>query len=159
MSSPTCVEGVVAVIEHEGRLLAIQRAAHIVAGGHWCFPGGAIEAGETPEQAVIRETREEIGLAVTPVRELWQWTRPDGKLRLYWWQAEMDGGTDIHATLASIQPNPDEVAEARWVTPSEFEQLHPLLDSNLTFLAHFRKSSNGSRPSPSRPESPDHGTV
>jgi 8-oxo-dGTP pyrophosphatase MutT (NUDIX family) len=30
--------------------------------GHWCFPGGGIKSGETPEEAAVRETREETGV-------------------------------------------------------------------------------------------------
>ncbi len=54
---------VVARIEHAGQLLFIQRA--IAPGlGQWCFPGGFLNFGETPEQALQRETREETSLEV-----------------------------------------------------------------------------------------------
>src|SRR3954466_12757201 len=50
-----------------GRLLLIRRG-HDPHRGLWSLPGGRIEAGESPEQAVVREVREETGLAVVPGR-------------------------------------------------------------------------------------------
>jgi 8-oxo-dGTP diphosphatase len=130
-----CVQGVVAVIEHEGRLLAIRRAAGIAAGGSWCLPGGAVEPGESLEQALVREVREEVGLDVRPVRQVWQWTRPDGRLHLHWWLAELVGNSAEMALASS------EVAEARWVSREEFRRLQPVLESNLAFLDHCEQNA------------------
>jgi 8-oxo-dGTP diphosphatase len=52
-----------AVHDAEGRLLLIQRG-HDPHRGRWTLPGGRVEAGETLEQAVVREIREETGLDV-----------------------------------------------------------------------------------------------
>ena len=51
-----------ALIDADGRVLVTQRPAGKAHSGKWEFPGGKIEAGETPEQAVNRELREELGL-------------------------------------------------------------------------------------------------
>lgn len=126
-----CVEGVVAVLCRDGRMLAIRRAAGIPASGAWCFPGGAIEAGESVEQALVREIAEELGVAIRPLREVWRWRRPDGSLMLHWWMAELDGD-------GPIVPNPAEVAEVRWVTVEEFLRLEPSLESNLLFMEHWQ---------------------
>ncbi len=120
--------GVVGVVHRDGRWLMIRRAEGISAAGWWCFPGGAIEADETPANALVRELREEVGLAVRPVREVWVWRRPDGRLELSWWLAEPVGSDDV------LICDPLEVAEARWVTPDEVPSLHPLLDNNRAFL-------------------------
>lgn len=123
--------GVVAVIEDQGRLLVIRRAEGIRAGGSWCFPGGAIEAGETPAEAVIREMREELGAQVMPLQEVWEWRRQDGWLVLSWWRAELvDAG-------AVLRPDPAEVAEFRWARPDEIRRLQPSLPSNEAFLDRF----------------------
>ena len=61
------VRVVAAIIEHEGRILATQRSYGDFAGG-WEFPGGKVEPGETPEQAVAREIREELGAAIAVER-------------------------------------------------------------------------------------------
>ena len=58
-----CVGAV--VHDAAGRLLLIQRG-HAPHRGSWSLPGGRIEAGESPEQAIVREVREETGLDVRP---------------------------------------------------------------------------------------------
>lgn len=55
---------VCALIFHEGKLLATQRGYGEYAGG-WEFPGGKIEPGELPQDAVIREIKEELEMDVT----------------------------------------------------------------------------------------------
>jgi 8-oxo-dGTP pyrophosphatase MutT (NUDIX family) len=130
MDSQGPVQGVVAVIARGERWLAIRRAEHLVAGGCWCFPGGAIEAGEEPADALIREVREEVGMPITPVREIWRWRRPDGGLLLHWWLARTPDGCEP-------VPNAQEVAEARWLTPQALGCLEPLLESNKEFLLAY----------------------
>jgi mutator protein MutT len=57
----------IAVVEHEGRFLIGQRPEGLPLAGLWEFPGGKIEAGESAEQAAVRECREETGLIVQPL--------------------------------------------------------------------------------------------
>lgn len=57
----------IAVVQYEGRFLIGQRSGGVPLAGLWEFPGGKREAGETPEEAAVRECREETGLAVEPV--------------------------------------------------------------------------------------------
>jgi 8-oxo-dGTP diphosphatase len=51
-----------AIIEREGKVLIALRSHSGSAGGKWEFPGGGIEPGETPEQCLARELREELGI-------------------------------------------------------------------------------------------------
>ena len=53
-----------ALIDGEGRILLTQRPAHKALAHLWEFPGGKIEAGETPEHALARELKEELNLDV-----------------------------------------------------------------------------------------------
>jgi ADP-ribose pyrophosphatase YjhB (NUDIX family) len=63
-ASPQLVPCVGAVVhDAAGRLLLIQRG-HDPHRGSWTLPGGRVEGGETPEQAIVREVREETGLDV-----------------------------------------------------------------------------------------------
>lgn len=58
--------GVGAVLIHEGKVLLIKRGKEPLR-GRWVVPGGTVELGETLEQALVREVREETGLTVRPV--------------------------------------------------------------------------------------------
>jgi 8-oxo-dGTP diphosphatase len=53
-----------ALIDPDGRVLIAQRPATKNMGGLWEFPGGKVEPGETPEDTLIRELREELGITV-----------------------------------------------------------------------------------------------
>ena len=52
----------VALIDRDGRVLVTQRPQGKAMAGYWEFPGGKVETGETPEQALIRELHEELGI-------------------------------------------------------------------------------------------------
>ena len=53
-----------ALVDTDGRVLLQQRPEGRDMAGLWEFPGGKIEAGETPEQSLIRELEEELGITV-----------------------------------------------------------------------------------------------
>lgn len=61
-------KGVVLMDEH---ILLVRKAS-----GMWDLPGGRLEAGETPEQALIREVQEETGILVQPIRLIHSFVRP-----------------------------------------------------------------------------------
>jgi 8-oxo-dGTP diphosphatase len=55
---------VAAVIVREGCVLACRRNPDHSAGGKWEFPGGKVEQGESPEDALVREIREELSVGI-----------------------------------------------------------------------------------------------
>ena len=95
-----------AIIVHDGRVLLVRRR---IAEGTllWQFPAGAIEEGETPGQAAVREAREETGVVVTESKVLGERVHPNtGRTMVY-------VACDVHAGDASIVDD-DELVEFAW---------------------------------------------
>jgi len=132
--------GVVAVIMRGERFLVIRRSQYVRAPGMYCFPGGAIEAGETEPEALCREMREELSLEAMPQKLLWRSVTPWNVQLAWWW-------TDI-APEATPQPNALEVSEFHWLTAAEIRALPQLLASNSEFLdawenGHIERPTSG----------------
>jgi 8-oxo-dGTP diphosphatase len=64
------VHGAIAVVRRGGKILIAKRPAGKHLAGYWEFPGGAVEPGETAEDAVKRELREETGVEIRVVERL-----------------------------------------------------------------------------------------
>ncbi|HEX3487304.1 MAG TPA: (deoxy)nucleoside triphosphate pyrophosphohydrolase [Micropepsaceae bacterium] len=64
MALPLILVAACALIDSDGRVLIAQRPEGKTMAGLWEFPGGKIEAGERPEETVIREMREELGVTI-----------------------------------------------------------------------------------------------
>ena len=67
----------VALIDESGRVLMQRRRANRQHGGLWEFPGGKLEAGETPVSALLREVAEELGLILDPAELIYLATAED----------------------------------------------------------------------------------
>jgi 8-oxo-dGTP diphosphatase len=118
--------GVVGIVFRDGRMLVIRRARSVVAPLVYCFPGGGIEGEESEEEALVREFREEVGVALRPLRRLWRCVTP-WKVELAWWLGELPPD-------AVPAANPREVESVHWLTADEMAQLPDLLESNREFL-------------------------
>ncbi len=102
-------------VEREGRILLLKRAVGALSGA-WYIPGGAVDKGETPEQAALRELWEEAGL------------RPTGPLALIGLVPmhvyDRDSFQVVYA-CACAQGDvaiSDEHAGHRWVDPREYRE-------------------------------------
>ena len=62
MTKKVVLVSAVALVDPDGRVLLAQRPEGKSMAGLWEFPGGKVEAGETPEEALIRELHEELGI-------------------------------------------------------------------------------------------------
>lgn len=104
-------EVVAALIWDGDKFLACQRPAHKARGLLWEFVGGKVEPGETKQEALIRECREELAVtvAVGPVFMEVIHEYPDLTVRL----------TLFHAAVAEGQPQRIEHNDIRWITPAE----------------------------------------
>lgn len=123
--------GVVAVVLRGDKFLVIRRSQHVRAPGKYCFPGGSIEAGETEQEAVVREFSEELAGEVTPLARLWT-SLTVTNVALVWWQVSLPAE-------AALQPNPLEVESFHWLTASEALALPELLASNRDFYDAWQR--------------------
>ena len=96
---------------HPGRIFATARGYGEYK-GWWEFPGGKIEAGETPEEAIVREIREELAATIR-VSELFLTVEYDYER----FHLSMDC---FYAEVAAGKLTLREAAEARWLAPEEF---------------------------------------
>jgi 8-oxo-dGTP diphosphatase len=122
-------EAIVAVLRHGNRVLVLRRGPGTILPGYWAPLSGRIEPGETQEEAVIRETKEEVGLRATPLEKVWECETEDGQFLLHWWIAEAGAG--------ELEPDPDEVSDVRWIEPEEFAHLEPTFAGDREFFARI----------------------
>lgn len=123
-------EVVAALIWKGERFLACQRPPHKARGLLWEFVGGKVEPGETKEQALIRECREELdvtvrvgGIFMELVHEY-----PDLTVHL----------TLFHAGIAEGTPRLLEHQALRWLTVEEMDQ-YPFCPADQAILARLRE--------------------
>ena len=110
----TMTEVVAALIWQGDRFMACQRPAHKARGLQWEFVGGKVEPGETKEQALVRECREELAVTVE-VGDVFMdvaHTYPDLTVHL----------TLFHASIAEGIPQKLEHCDIRWITVEEIQE-------------------------------------
>lgn len=116
MDDKRIIEVVGAIIRNDDRYLVGQRPANKAQGGLWEFMGGKIEPGETPEQALARECREELSLEIENAHII------DSVVHEY-------PEKTIRLTLISCSPKSGSIPKAlehqqiRWVTREEMAEL------------------------------------
>lgn len=106
-----------AIIEQEGKVLAAQRSMAMTLPLKWEFPGGKIEKGESPEECLIRELHEELGVSVSICAALSPATHfyPDVTVTLYPFTCRLAGGTiTLHEHQALTWLEPQRLAELDW---------------------------------------------
>jgi 8-oxo-dGTP diphosphatase len=121
----TWVPVVAALIRRQGKVLVGQRPEGGALAGTWEFPGGKIELDESPEQALARELREELGVEAEIGPLKFAATHTYGKtgilflfFEVKYWKGQIK--TQQHLDL-------------KWVTPKEFASLN-LPEANAKFL-------------------------
>lgn len=108
------LEVVGAVIVEAGRVFCTQRGTGPLA-GLWEFPGGKVEPGETHQEALTREIREELGCAIDVGQEVARTEHryPSGDVTL----------TTFLCTIRTGSPQLSEHTDGRWLLPDELPSL------------------------------------
>lgn len=107
------VEVAAALIWEGSRFMICQRPAHKARGLLWEFAGGKVEPGETKEQALVRECREELDITLD-VREVFMdviYKYPDITVHL----------TLFNSAVLEGSPKPLEHNDIRWITAAEID--------------------------------------
>lgn len=115
------------LLRHQGKeYLLAQRPEGKVYAGYWEFPGGKLEAGETPRQALDRELQEELG--ITPENATpWltrEFTYPHAHVRIHFWRVTSWQG----------EITPHEHSGLAWLTPGGKKTVAPMLPANQPIL-------------------------
>jgi 8-oxo-dGTP diphosphatase len=114
---------VAAVLVEHGRVLLTQRKRGTHLAGAWEFPGGKVEPGEDPRDALARELREEIGVLVTvgdPVEVTFH-RYPEKTVLLLFFEAKRQEG--------SPEPRAIDVADVKWAGPEDLvDEMFPPAD-------------------------------
>ena len=127
-------EVVAALIWDHDRFLACQRPAHKARGLLWEFVGGKVEPGESREDALIRECREELGVTIAPGTVFMELIHeyPDITIRLILYNAVIVGGD-----LRKIEHN-----DIRWITTGEIDQ-YTFCPADKDILSVLKRVDNG----------------
>ena len=128
------VVGVGAVIIKEDKIALIKRGNE-PARGKWTIPGGLVELGESPEKAVVRETKEETGLDVDDpsLMDVVSNVNLDGRGKIKYHYVIID--YLVHVKAGTAQASSDAV-ELRWVPFNEVEGY----DLTASFRLFFRQN-------------------
>lgn len=121
---------VAAVVTREGRYLICQRPAHKRHGGLWEFPGGKVEPGESDADALRRELREELGVAISSVGpELFHRADNNSPFLIAFIAVTITGDPLCHEHTALA-----------WSTPPEMAAV-ALAPTDAAFAAHLRSEA------------------
>ncbi|MFJ8859870.1 (deoxy)nucleoside triphosphate pyrophosphohydrolase [Streptomyces sp. NPDC102451] len=119
-----------------GRLLAARRSAPPELAGRWELPGGKLEPGESGEQALVRELREELGVEAEPLERIpGEWPLKPGYVLRVW-----------TVRLLSGEPSPlEDHDELRWLAPEETDTVDWLDQDRPAVAEAARRLRDASR--------------
>lgn len=123
-------EVVAALIWKGNQFMICQRPAHKARGLLWEFVGGKVEPGETKEQALVRECREELAVTVQVGKVFMEVTHeyPDLTVHL----------TLFHASIQEGTPQLLEHNDIRWITVEEIDQ-YPFCPADEVILERLKE--------------------
>ena len=131
------IEVVAAIIIKDEHVFATQRGYGEFQ-GWWEFPGGKIEAGESPEEALVREIHEELDteIEVGELLDTVEWDYPDFHLKMHCYICSQKSGTlQLNEHSAAAWLNKDTLRTVKWLPADEglITRLENLLPQPTTF--------------------------
>ena len=136
--APSYTVGAMGIIERaDGALLLVRHVYR----RHWGVPGGLLQRGEAPEEAVRREVLEEVGLRVTLVGEPTVVVDPEPQRVDIVFRANPATDTDA----SRVEPSSEEIIETRWFLPGELPELQHETAGALIALARASRTPPGHR--------------
>ena len=129
MGPSSAIPVVCALIERDGLVLIAQRPAHKHLALQWEFPGGKVEPDESPEAAIVREIKEELGCDIIITRTLPRFTHA------YAVVIEMIPFVCLLSS-GSPEPRPLEHVALQWVTPAALPSFD-LAPADLPVIASY----------------------
>ena len=136
MATPRVAAGAL-FLDTEGRVLLVRP----IYKDYWDIPGGYVEPGESPRAACLREIREELGLELNVGPHLvvdWAPADNEGDKLLF----IFDGGSLTADELGRVALQPEELAEMRFVNPTDLNALvPPRLSRRLIVALSARKAA------------------
>lgn len=119
------------VIDNQQRILISKRPAHKLKGGYWEFPGGKVELNESPEQALVRELQEEVGLKVLTYSKLTQYYHDYSEHSAL---LDVFVITDFKGIAQSLEGQ-----EIQWINKNEFSNFK-FLEANIEIIDTFKNN-------------------
>ncbi len=105
-----------AIITRNGKILVLRKSRDDpVSGNRWEFPGGRIELGETPEQCLLREVKEETGLEIEIIKPIKAWTFFPFTNN----ETQLVGVTFLCRHISGEVKLTEEHTEFKWLSPEE----------------------------------------
>ena len=126
------IDVVAAIIKQDGKILATQRGYGDFAGG-WEFPGGKIEAGETPEEALVREIHEELEatIAVDSPITVVDYDYETFHLHMYCFLCHVSSGKlELHEHMAAKWLDASMIESVGWL-PADEEVVQAIKDQKI----------------------------
>jgi 8-oxo-dGTP diphosphatase len=128
------IEVSVGILHRNGLVLACQRKHTSRYPLKWEFPGGKLEPGETPVDALVRELREELGVTVEPGEKLLtqEWDYGDKAYRVHYYSVVRFDGEPDNFAFETIM----------WVTPEELTRMD-VLEGNKEIVEEIAERGKG----------------
>lgn len=133
MHYPRIAPAIIVTINNDGKLLMAKHSYHKTSG--YALIAGFVEAGESIEEAVRREVKEEVGIEITNIQYVKSQPWPFPNSLMLGFTADYDGG--------EISVDGDEIIDAKWFKPEEIEIPSSTISISSWLIRNYIKNHNG----------------